>query len=94
MALHGHIQEFNNDNESWADYKERLDQYFVANDITDAGKMKAIFITIIGAETYALLKNLLQPTLPSGKTFDELAETLKTFFCPAPIVICRALQIL
>ena len=89
MSLHGTITEFDYENENWIEYKERLDQYYLANDIDDAGKKRAILITVIGAQTYTLLKNLLHPALPSSKTFDELSETLKTHLCPKPIVIAE-----
>ena len=37
-AKHGHIAEFNGAHDDWNSYTERLDQYFVANDVTEAGK--------------------------------------------------------
>ena len=80
MALHGNIGEFNlESNDSWNDYTERLGQYFLANDVDAEAKKKEILLTVIGAQTYSLLKTLLSPDLPSGKTYDELKSTLITY---------------
>ena len=37
MAAHGNIAEFDRRAEDWAAYCERLEQYFLANDVGDAG---------------------------------------------------------
>ena len=41
---------------------------------------------MIGGKTYDLLRNLLSPTDPKDKSFNELVETLKGHFEPKPIV--------
>ena len=89
MALYGNIGEFDEEVDDWKDYKERLDQYFLANDVDDAGKKRAILITVIGGKTYSLLKNLLNPVLPVTRTYEQLAETLKNHLCPEPIIIAE-----
>ena len=61
MATHGKMSPFDATKDSWASYIERLEFYFKANGITDGDVQKAIFITVIGARTYELLKSLLQP---------------------------------
>ena len=40
MATHGNVGEFNHGAEDWTAYCERLEQYFTANDVDDAGKQK------------------------------------------------------
>ena len=70
------------------DYLERLDQFFVANDIRSlaAGvddnevnrraaerKRVATFLTLIGSETYKILKCLVSPAMPS--TIDKNRRT-------------------
>ena len=42
--------------EDWACYVERLEQFFIANDITDAPKIRAVFLSGIGPSTYSLLQ--------------------------------------
>ena len=49
-------------------------------------------LSLIGGKTYDLLRNLLSPTDPKEKTFDELIETLSGHFEPKPIVIAELLQ--
>ena len=50
-------------------------------------KRGAIFLTVIGGDTYSLLRNLLAPASPSTKTVEELFEILKEHLKPQPIVI-------
>ena len=59
----------------WNEYVERLEQYFIANDIEDDKKKTAIFLTIIGAETYSLLRNLLAPRKLSTQSFTDLVSS-------------------
>ena len=87
MALVGKIDSFNHGSDDICEYIERLDQYFFANDINDAKKKTAIFLTVIGNDTYSLLRNLLAPVSPSTKTVEELFEILKEHLKPQPIVI-------
>ncbi|XP_060518103.1 uncharacterized protein K02A2.6-like [Cylas formicarius] len=62
MASFGNIERFNvNDSKSWDSYKERLDFYLTANDITDAGKKKAVFLSICGPATYDIIRSLIAP---------------------------------
>lgn len=43
-AKHSHIAEFDGAHDDCNSYTERLDQYFVVNDVTDAGKKQAILL--------------------------------------------------
>ena len=89
MALLGKIDSFNHGPDDVCEYIERVDQYFFANDINDAKKKTAIFLTVIGSDTYSLLRNLIAPVSPSTKTVEELVEILKEHFKPQPIVIAE-----
>ena len=66
---HGVINEFEASREDWISYAERLQQYFAANDVQSEEKQKAILLSVYGAQTYQLLKNLLTPEKPADKTF-------------------------
>ena len=55
MVTHGQMGKFNSQRENWMSYSERLQEYFTANDIKSAEKMKAILLTVVGAETYQLI---------------------------------------
>ena len=64
----GKLAEFNPKNNLITAYVERITLYFQANKIAD-GKQVAVFLSTIGAKTYALLRNLVTPSLPKDKSF-------------------------
>ena len=51
MALLGRIDSFDLKTDSITEYIEKVEQYFIANDITNEKKQTAIFLTITGNET-------------------------------------------
>ena len=57
MVTHGSIGEFQHTQEPWQSYVERLQQYFVANDVDAAEKQRAILLSIVGGKTYQLIRN-------------------------------------
>ena len=66
MVTHGSIGEFQHTQEPWQSYVERLQQYFVANDVDAAEKQRAILLSIVGGKTYQLIRNLLGPSPQKG----------------------------
>ena len=69
------------------DYSERLNSYFMANNIgqvaadasdtakREADKRKvAVTISLIGKQTYSTLKDLCLPNLPAEETYDQFTE--------------------
>ncbi len=80
------MREFSASSESWVEYVERLEQYFIANDIADANKKRAILLSVVGASTYHLLRSLVVPAKPSEKTFAEIVELVKKHHNPPPSV--------
>ena len=72
-TIHGTIGEFDSNQEDWASYTERLQQYFAANDIAE-DKQKAILLSACGIATYRLIKNLTAPDNPAEKTFAQLKK--------------------
>ena len=76
MALIGKIEEYD-EKDSWVEYTERLEQYFVANEITDNGKKRAVLFRVCGAKTYKLIRNLVNPRKPTDKSFSELVNLVK-----------------
>jgi len=67
MATHGHLSEYSS-TEDWAIYAERMDQYFLANDVTDAAKKRAILLSIVGDKTYQLIRDLVALKKPTDKS--------------------------
>ncbi len=48
--------------------------------------MRTTFITLIGPDTYKLLRSLVHPAKPDDKTYQELTEVLTAHFKPSEIV--------
>lgn len=72
--------------DDWELYQERLEQYFDANLIPD-GRKVSVLLTLIGAETYKVLRDSCDPVKPKDKTFNELGEILKKQFSPRVSVL-------
>ena len=82
----GHVDAFDASKETWDSYIERLDQYFIVNDIGDAKKVAAL-LSVIGATTYQLLRGLAAPAKPAELRYDVLTEKLREYLSPKPVVI-------
>ena len=92
---YGTIDAFDlNGKDNISEYIERVDEYFIANDIDADRKKVAIFLTVIGPATYKLLKNLLPPAKPNTKDYKTLSETFIGAFATETDMHCRAIQIL
>ena len=91
MATHGTMKTFNPQVDDWPTYIERLQHYFVANDVEDADKKRAILLTVCGVPTYKLLRSLV----PDGKldgddaTYNSLVKLLKDHYNPTPSPIVQ-----
>uniref|UniRef100_A0A1X7VAB1 Retrotransposon gag domain-containing protein n=1 Tax=Amphimedon queenslandica TaxID=400682 RepID=A0A1X7VAB1_AMPQE len=89
MSAHGKMGTFDSAREPWISYAERLNFYFLANGITEDETQKAIFITIVGTQTYSLLKSLLQPQTPRTASLDEMKSALEAHISPKPSSILQ-----
>ena len=54
------------------------------HNIVEADKKRSVFLAVVGPTTCTLLRNLVFPTRPGEKTFDELVSVLKEHFNPTP----------
>ena len=72
MAVNGSVGPFIQGSEDWLTYIERLDQYFIANTIVEAGKQWAILLSMCGATTYQLIRDLTFPDRLSEKNVFKL----------------------
>ena len=77
---------FNEAIESFTNYKERLDAYFLANDIAQA-KQSAVLLSALGPKVYGILRSLTAPELPTTKSYNQLCQILSTHYCPKPLEI-------
>ena len=104
MPTYGFIEKFSGKGEEFDTYLERLQFYFTANDLGDITptdnnaaqvlarqeKRKSILLSVIGSDTYSLLRTLISPTRPAEKTFDEITTVLLEHFSPKPsAIVCR-----
>ena len=83
-SLLGRIDEFDAAKEEWTQYVERVDHFFAANGIDDAGKKRAALLAGVGATTYRLLWSLVSPDKPGDKTYAVIVAVLKAHFNPTP----------
>ena len=93
MAPFGKIKEFDTDVEDWVQCTERLAQYFIANDIGDAGKQRAILLGVCGSKTYGLMRNLVSPAKSSDKTFNKLCVLIQEHLHPKPSPIVQRFKL-
>ena len=84
VALYGQVSTFDPETDDWTQYVERLNYYFVANGIDDVTKKRAILLSVVGASTYRLIRNLVAPGKPDEKTYKQLVDLVKEHQCPAP----------
>ena len=95
--------EFDPSTETFTVYSERLDQFFVANNIGSypasaseeviaaAEKKKvAVMISVIGKKTYGVLRDLCSPVNPRDKTFEQLSELLQQHFKPKRLEVAES----
>ena len=74
MGRHGTIGEFVSEHEDWSSYIERLENYFVANDVVTAKKKHAMLLGVCYARTYQLICNLTTPVTLSLKSYEDLVK--------------------
>ena len=69
-------------------YTERFEFFVTANDIK-SDKVVATFLSVVGAKTFSLLRDLIQPNKPSIYSYDEIVKTLNGHFSPKPLLIAE-----
>ena len=89
MTTHGNIEEFNRAKEDWVSYCERMQQYFMANDIATDDKKKAILLSTCGAETYQLIWSLVALQKPTEKYLSDIVQLVRDHHTPPPSAIVQ-----
>ena len=84
----GRIEEFDGSGD-WTQYVKQLENFFAANDIDAENKKRAVFLSVVGASTYKILRNIVSPDKPADKTFPELVEALLRHFHLKPSEIVK-----
>ena len=89
MSKHGKIGEFDPEQDDWELYVERMNFYFVANNVTQEAKKKAILLTEMGGKAYQVIRNLLVPSTPGEATFNQIVTLMQEHTKPTPSVIVQ-----
>ena len=81
----GKLEEFDTTNgDDWVRYTERMEHYFLANEITDASKQRSILISSMGQKAYKILRNIVAPNKPTDVSFKNLVSAMTSHFSPPP----------
>ena len=84
-SICGTIEQFDpTQHATFSEYKERLEYFMVANDITGANKKKAVFLSVIGAKQYSLLKDLCAPNTIANRSYEQLNAIMIAHHEPTP----------
>ncbi|XP_055716587.1 uncharacterized protein LOC129810266 isoform X2 [Phlebotomus papatasi] len=67
--------------EDFAQYKSRLDQFFIGNAV-DKQRRVALTITLMGPVCYNVLESLSAPEKPEQKSYDQIMEMLQQHYKP------------
>lgn len=86
MATHGSLSEFDSSKDDWTSYVERVDFYFVANDVTSDAKKRAILLSACGASTFKLIRSLVETGKLNSTPYKDLVELVKNHYDPKPSV--------
>ena len=86
---YGNMGKFDQAVENWETYIERMEQYFVVNDVTSAAKKRAILLSTCGLSTYATIRSLAAPDKPTDMGYKELLELTMKHYNPRPSVIMQ-----
>ncbi|KAI5642694.1 hypothetical protein NE865_05220 [Phthorimaea operculella] len=84
----GNLCTFNHENQDWSVHKDRLEQWFLANDFeTDAGKVeikkRAVLLSSLTETTFKLVRDLALPTKLNVLSYDEIVKLLDGHCVPA-----------
>lgn len=84
----GSLPEFDSKEHGFQEWMDIFKAYIVANKLeTSPDRCRSLFITAVGIDTYTILKDLISPDDPKDRTLEELLDTLKDHFLPAPKAI-------
>ncbi|XP_063374893.1 uncharacterized protein K02A2.6-like [Cydia amplana] len=87
MSHFGILTSFDHNTGTWQVYKNRLSQWFIANDITKdsdttGAKRRAILLSALGEATYKLAADLALPKLLHDLPYEDIHKILDAHFSP------------
>ena len=76
--------------EDWTSYIERLNFYFVANDVTTEVKKRVILLLMCGPSTYELICSLIsEPDKLNSTLYEDIVKVVKNHYDPKPCSIMQ-----
>ncbi|XP_049268928.1 uncharacterized protein K02A2.6-like [Rhipicephalus sanguineus] len=69
---------------NWSSWIQRLTFYFVANDVCDEQKKRALLLTLCGADTFDTACALVAPKTPGEVGYADIVALLQKHFDPRP----------
>ena len=88
-TAHGTMSSFDLLSGDWKSYVECAKLYFTANDIDDATKQRAIFLSSCGDGTYRRIKDVLSPQSPTEVVLKDIFTVMTTHLQPQPSEIVQ-----
>ena len=88
-SIIGSVSPFNETEDTWHAYAERLDHFFLANEIDSEAKKRAVLLSSMGVKPYKLLSNLVAPRKAGECSYTEIVDVLKNHHNPCPSTIVQ-----
>ena len=85
-SIIGSVSPFNETEDTWQAYAERLEHFFLANEIDSEGKKRAVLLSSMGVKPYKLLSNLVAPRKAGECSYTDV---LKNHHNPRPSIIVQ-----
>ena len=89
MATHGTVSQYQQSKETWTTYVERLNHYFIANDVADEGKKRSILLSACGSSTYKLIRSLVEIGQLATTPYSEITKLVAGYYQPIPSEIVQ-----
>ena len=89
---HGTVGPYDSAEEEWETYVERVEIYLDANKITDAGQKRDVLLSVCGAKTHHILRDLLAPEKPKSCSYVDIVKRLADHFNPKQGVAVKRYQ--
>ncbi|KAK3802598.1 hypothetical protein RRG08_041454 [Elysia crispata] len=88
-SITGSVSPFNETEDTWQAYAERLEHLFLANEIDSEAKKRAVLLSSMGVKPYKLLSNSVAPRKAGECSYTEIVDVLKNHHNPRPSTIVQ-----
>lgn len=85
------FEPFDDNEEPWTSYLERLEIAFLFNNVSEENKTITL-LHVIGKKSYGILRDILQPKLPTDFSYKELIKRLTKHFSPPPNEVAESFK--